>query len=69
VEDGCLGWSTVVVACAAAGMGFFGQMLANSCSGWVRDAQGCTVETEVGFIAVGACMGAGLTRHGAARVG
>jgi hypothetical protein len=57
----------VVVACAAAGTGFSRQTPTNSCSGWVRDARGCTVETEVGFIAAGAIVVAGLTRCGAAR--
>jgi hypothetical protein len=69
VEDGWLGRSTVVVACAAAGTGFSGQTPVNSCSGWVRDAWGCTVETEVGFIAAGAGVGAGLTQRRAARAG
>jgi hypothetical protein len=69
VDDGWLGRSTVVVACAAAGTGFYGQTPANSCSGWIRDARGCTVETEVGFIVAGAGVGAGLTRHGATRAG
>jgi hypothetical protein len=55
----------VVVACAAAGTGFSGQTPTNSCSGWVRDARGCTVEAKVSFIAAGA----GLARRGAARVG
>jgi hypothetical protein len=59
----------VVVACVAAGTGFSGQTPANSCSGWVRDARGCTVETEVGFIAVGVSVGAGLAWRGAARGG
>jgi hypothetical protein len=69
VEDGWLGRSTVVMACAAAGTGFSGQTPVNSCSGWVRDAWGCTVETEVGFIAAGAGVGAGLTQRRAARAG
>jgi hypothetical protein len=51
----------VVVACAAAGTPFSGQISANSCSGWVRGARGCTVEASVGFIAAG--VGAG--GHGA----
>jgi hypothetical protein len=59
----------VVVACAAAGTGFSGQTPAISCSGWVRDARGCTVEAMVGFIATGVDMGAGLARRGAARAG
>jgi hypothetical protein len=67
VEDGWLGRSTVVVACADAGMQFPGQTPANSCLGEVRSEQGHTVESSVGFIATG--VGAGLTRCGAARVG
>jgi hypothetical protein len=67
VEDGWLGRSTVVVACAAAGTGFSGQTPANSCSGEDRSEQGRTVETGVGFIAAG--VGAGLTRREAARAG
>jgi hypothetical protein len=59
----------VVVACAAAGTGFSGKTPANSCSGWVRDARGCTVEAKVGFIATGAGVDAGLARRGAARAG
>jgi hypothetical protein len=59
----------VVVACAAAGTRFSGQTPANLCSGWVRDTRGCMVETEVGFIATGAGVGAGLTQRGAARAG
>jgi hypothetical protein len=47
VEDGWIGRSMVVVACAAAGTGFSGQTPTNSCSGWARDERGCTVETEV----------------------
>jgi F0F1-type ATP synthase membrane subunit c/vacuolar-type H+-ATPase subunit K len=71
VEDGCLGRSTVAGACAAAGTGFSGQTPVNSCSGEVRSERGCTVETGVGFIAVGAGVGvgAGLTWCGAARAG
>jgi hypothetical protein len=42
---------------------------ANSCSGWVRDARGCTVETGVGFIAAGTGVGAGLKRRGAVHAG
>jgi hypothetical protein len=53
----------------AAGTGFSGQTPANSCSGWVRDARGCTVETEVGFIAAGANVGAGLAPREATREG
>jgi hypothetical protein len=69
VEDGWLGWSTVVVACAAVGTLFSGQTPANSCSGEVRSERGRTVETDVGFIAAGMGVGEGLTRHGAARAG
>jgi hypothetical protein len=61
VEDGWRGRSTVARACSAAGMPFSGQMPVNSCSGRVRSAWGCTVETGVGFIVVGA----GLTQRGA----
>jgi hypothetical protein len=67
VEDGWLRRSTVVVACAAAGMRFSGQTPANSCSGEVRSEQGRTVESSVGFIDAG--VGEGLTQRGAARVG
>jgi hypothetical protein len=61
----------VVMACAAAGMPLSGQTPTNLCSGWVRDARGCTVEAGVAFIATGAGVGvgAGLARHGAARAG
>jgi hypothetical protein len=57
------------MACAVASTEFSGRTPANSSSGSVRDARGCTVETEVGFIAAGAgaSVGAGLTRHGAER--
>jgi hypothetical protein len=54
----------VVVACAAAGTWFSGQTPANSCSGWVRDVRGCTVETDVGFIAAGAGLRAWAKRRG-----
>jgi hypothetical protein len=59
----------VVVACAVAGTSFSRQTPANSCSGWARDARGCTVEIEVGFIVVGAGVGAGLARRGVACAG
>jgi hypothetical protein len=59
----------VVVACAAAGTGFYGQTPANSCSGWVSDTRGCTVEAKVGFIAAGVGVGEALARRGAARAG
>jgi hypothetical protein len=66
VEDDWFGRSTVAVACAAAGTRFSGQTPVNSCSGEVRDARGCMVETGVGFIAAG--VGGGL-RAGAERRG
>jgi hypothetical protein len=47
----------VAVACAAASTPFSGQTPANSGSGGVRSVRGCTVETGVGFIAVGAGVG------------
>jgi hypothetical protein len=59
----------VVVARAAASTPLSGQTPANLCSGWVRDARGCTVEAGVAFIAVGAGVGTGLARRGAARAG
>jgi hypothetical protein len=68
-KNGWLGRSTVVEACTAAGTGFSRQTSANSCSGWVRDARGRTVEAGVAFIAAGAAVGAGLARRGAARAG
>jgi hypothetical protein len=55
------------VAFLAAATPFSRQTPANSSSGWVRDARGCTVEARVAFIA--ASVDAGLARHGAARVG
>jgi hypothetical protein len=67
--SGWFGRSTVAVACAAAGTSLSGQTPANSSSGWVRDARGCTVEAGVAFIAVGTGMGMGLARCGAAHVG
>ena len=66
MEDDWFGRSTVAVACAAAGTRFSGQTPVNSCSGEVRDARGCMVETGVGFIAAG--VGGGL-RAGAERRG
>jgi hypothetical protein len=48
---------------------FSRQTPANSCSGWVRDARWCTVEAKVGFIAMGAGVGAGLARREAACAG
>jgi hypothetical protein len=59
----------VAVACTVAGTLLSGQTPANSSSVWVRDAQGCTVEAGMAFIAVGADVGAGLARCGAARMG
>jgi hypothetical protein len=59
----------VAVACTAACTSLSRHPPANSSSGWVRDARGCTVEAGVAFIAVGAGMGTGLARRGAARVG
>jgi hypothetical protein len=59
----------VAVACAAAGTPFSGQTPVNSSSGWVRDAQGCTVKAGVAFIAAGTGVGAGLAWRGAVRVG
>jgi hypothetical protein len=53
----------VVEARAAMGTPFSRQTLVNSCSGRVGSARGCTVEAGVAFIA------AGLTRHGAVRMG
>jgi hypothetical protein len=59
----------VAVACAVASTSLSGQTPANLCSGWVRDAWGCTVEAEVAFIAASVGMDVGLARRGAARVG
>jgi hypothetical protein len=61
VEEGWCARSTVVVACTAAGTSFSRQTPTNSCSGEVRNARGCTVETGVGFIVTGRGVGAGLT--------
>jgi hypothetical protein len=71
VGNGWFGWSTAVVVCVAAGTSFTGQMPANSSSGWVRDARGCTVEAGMAFIGTGAGVGvdARLARRGAVRVG
>jgi hypothetical protein len=57
VEEGWCGRSTVAGACAAASTPFSRQTPTNSCSGEVRSARGCTVETGVGFIAAGAVVG------------
>jgi hypothetical protein len=59
----------VAGARAAAGTSFSGQTPMSSCSGRVGSACGCTVEAEVGFIAAGAGVGAGLTRRGTVRAG
>jgi hypothetical protein len=69
VEERWCGWSTVAGACAAASTPFSMQTPTNSCSGGVRSARGCTIETSVGFIAAGTGVGAGLTRRGVARAG
>ena len=57
----------MVVACAAAGTLLTGRTPANSSSGWVSGARGCTVEAGMAFI--GAGVDARLARRGAARVG
>jgi hypothetical protein len=69
VEEGWRGWSMVAGARSAAGTPFSRQTSVNSCSGRVRSARGCTVETGVGFIATGMGVGAGLTQCGMARAG
>jgi hypothetical protein len=46
-----------------------GQISANSSSGWVGDARGCTIEVGMAFIATGAGVDVGLARLRAARVG
>jgi hypothetical protein len=69
MENGWLGLSTVVVACAAAGTGFSGRRPTNSCSSEVRNERGRTVETSVGFIAAGAGVSEGLIWRGAVRAG
>jgi hypothetical protein len=58
--NGWFGRSTVAVACAAAGTLLSGQTPVNLCSGWVRDAQGCTVEARVAFIAASTSVGGGV---------
>jgi hypothetical protein len=55
----------VVGSCAAAGTPFSGKTPVNSCSGRVGSEWGRTVETGVGFIA----MGVGLSQRDAARAG
>jgi hypothetical protein len=57
------------VACTAASTPLSGQIPTNLCSGWVRDARGCTVEAGVAFIVAGEGVGAGLARRGAACAG
>jgi hypothetical protein len=71
VGSGWVGRSMVAVACAAARTSLTGQTSANLSSGWVSDAQGCTVEAGMAFIGVGVGAGvdARLARRGAARVG
>jgi hypothetical protein len=59
----------VIVACAIASTSLTGQTPANSSSGWVSDAWGCTVEAGIAFIGAGAGVDARLARCGAARVG
>jgi hypothetical protein len=60
---------TVVVACTAASTPLSGQTPANFSLGWVRDAQGCTVEAGVAFIATGVGVDAGLARRRAEPAG
>jgi hypothetical protein len=59
----------VVVACATSGTLLTGRTPANSSSGWVCGARGCTVEVEMAFIGAGAGVDARLARRGAAHVG
>ena len=59
----------MVVACAAAGTSLTGRTPANSSSGWVSGARGCTVKTGMAFIGAGMGVDARLARRGAARVG
>jgi hypothetical protein len=59
----------VAVARVAAGTLLMGQTPANSSSGWVGDARGCTVEARIAFIAAGAGVDTGLARREAARAG
>jgi hypothetical protein len=69
VEEGWSGRSIVVEARAAAGTPVSRQTPVILCSVGVGSERGRTVETGVGFIAVGAGVGAGLTQRGAARAG
>jgi hypothetical protein len=57
------------VARAAAGTPCAGRTPVNLCSGGVGSERGCTVKAGVGFIVVGAGVGAGLARRATARVG
>jgi hypothetical protein len=57
------------MASAAAGTSHTGQTTANSSSGWVSGARGCTVKAGMAFIGAGAGVDARLARRGAARVG
>jgi hypothetical protein len=57
----------VAVACAAAGTLLKRRTPANSTSGWVSGARGCTGEAGMAFI--GAGVDARLARRGAAHVG
>jgi hypothetical protein len=59
----------VAVACAAAGTLLTGRTPANSSSGWVSGARGCTVEAGMAFIGAGMGVDARLAQRGAARVG
>jgi hypothetical protein len=59
----------VAMACAAAGTLLTGQTPANSSSGWVSGAWGCTVEAGMAFIGVGVGVDARLARRRATRVG
>jgi hypothetical protein len=67
--SGWVGRSTVAMARVAASTLLTGQTPANSSSGWVGDVRRCTVEAGMAFIAAGEGVGAGLPRHGVARVG
>jgi hypothetical protein len=73
VGNGLVGRSTVVVACAAAGTLLTGRTPANSSSGWVSGARGCTVEARMAFIGAsvdarlaGVGLHAGAERRGRA---
>jgi hypothetical protein len=69
VKGSVFAFAPTAVACAAASTSLSGQTPANLCSGWFRDAWGCTVEARVAFITEGAGVDAGLARRGATRVG